>query len=154
MLSHVQLLPAPGCSPPGSSSPGILQARILEWVAISCCRGNSWLRDQTWVSLVSCIGRWILFHCATWEAQVLLNTLQLFLLKIFLTILDICIFPTYLFSYKIWYILPPQKKIHSGPLSKEIKVESDFFRLFSLPWVTRRDQDTTTYKACLREDLQ
>ena len=62
-----------------------------------------------------------------------INTLQLFLLKTFLTILDIYIFPTYLFSYKIWYILPPQKKIHSGPLSKETRVESDCFRLFFTP---------------------
>ena len=29
------------CSPPGSSVPGILQARILEWVAISFSRGSS-----------------------------------------------------------------------------------------------------------------
>ena len=29
------------CSPPGSSARGILQARILEWVAISFSRGSS-----------------------------------------------------------------------------------------------------------------
>ena len=29
------------CSPPGSSVHGILQARILEWAAISCSRGSS-----------------------------------------------------------------------------------------------------------------
>ena len=29
------------CSPPGSSVPGILEARILEWVAISFSRGSS-----------------------------------------------------------------------------------------------------------------
>ena len=29
------------CSPPGSSVHGILQARILEWVAISLSRGSS-----------------------------------------------------------------------------------------------------------------
>ena len=34
---------------PGSSVHGILQARILEWVAISFSRGSSWPRDQTWV---------------------------------------------------------------------------------------------------------
>ena len=34
-------------SPPGSSVHGILQARILKWVAISCSRGSSWPRDQT-----------------------------------------------------------------------------------------------------------
>ena len=35
------------CSPPGSSVHGILQARTLQWVAISYSRGSSRLRDQT-----------------------------------------------------------------------------------------------------------
>ena len=39
------------CSLPGSSVHGILQARILEWAAISFCRGSSQPRDRT---LVSC----------------------------------------------------------------------------------------------------
>ena len=34
------------CSPPGSSVHGVLQAKILEWVAISSSRGSSWPRDQ------------------------------------------------------------------------------------------------------------
>ena len=38
------------CSPPGSSVHGILQASILEWVAIRFFRGSSRRRDQTWVS--------------------------------------------------------------------------------------------------------
>ena len=38
------------CRPPGSSDHGILQARILEWVAIPFSRGSSGLRDQTRVS--------------------------------------------------------------------------------------------------------
>ena len=37
-----------GCSPPGSSVHGILQAR-LEWVVIPFSRGSSWPRDRTWV---------------------------------------------------------------------------------------------------------
>ena len=37
-------------SPPGSSAPGILQARTLEWVAISFSRGSSWPRDWTRIS--------------------------------------------------------------------------------------------------------
>ena len=41
------------CSPPGSSVHGILQATILEWIAISFSRGSSPLRDWTWVSLVA-----------------------------------------------------------------------------------------------------
>ena len=46
-----------------SSSPvyGILQARILEWIAISSSRGYSWPRDQTRVSYI-CIGRQVLYY--------------------------------------------------------------------------------------------
>ena len=53
------------CSPLGSSVHWISQARILEWVAISSSRGPSHPRDGT---RVSCIGRQILCHWATWEA--------------------------------------------------------------------------------------
>ena len=42
------------CSPPGSSIHGILQARILAWVAIRFSRGSSWPRDQTQVSCIAC----------------------------------------------------------------------------------------------------
>ena len=42
------------CSPPGSSVHGILQARILQWVAISFSRGSSQLRDQAQVSCIAC----------------------------------------------------------------------------------------------------
>ena len=38
------------CSLPGFTIHGILQARILEWVAIPFSRGSSQPRDQTWVS--------------------------------------------------------------------------------------------------------
>ena len=40
-------------SPQGLSVHGIVQARILEWVAISFSRGSSWLRDWTWVSHIA-----------------------------------------------------------------------------------------------------
>ena len=39
-------------SPPGSPVPGILQARIPEWVAIPSSRGSSPPRDQTHVSYI------------------------------------------------------------------------------------------------------
>ena len=58
-----------GCSPPVFSVSGIFQARILEWVAISYSRGSSQPRDWTCISWISCTGEWILYHCATWEAQ-------------------------------------------------------------------------------------
>ena len=41
------------CSPPGSSVHGILQVRILEWVAIPFSRGSSQPRDRTWVSCIA-----------------------------------------------------------------------------------------------------
>ena len=42
------------CSPPGSSVHGILQARILEWVAMPSSRGSSRARGRAWVSCGSC----------------------------------------------------------------------------------------------------
>ena len=57
------------CSPPGSSVQGILQARILEWVAMPSSRGSSWPKVQIHISYIFCIGRQVLYHSATWEAQ-------------------------------------------------------------------------------------
>ena len=56
------------CSP-WDSVRGLSQARILECVAISSSGGSSQPREQTQVSCISCIGRQILYYCATWEAQ-------------------------------------------------------------------------------------
>ena len=41
------------CSLPSSSVHGILQARILEWVASPFSRGSSWPRDRTHVSCIA-----------------------------------------------------------------------------------------------------
>ena len=54
------------CTPPGSSILEVLQARILEWVAISFFRGSSWPRDQTPISCAA--GRFFTVW-ATREAQ-------------------------------------------------------------------------------------
>ena len=40
-------------APPGSSVHGILQAKILEWVAIPFSRRSSRPRDRTWASCVA-----------------------------------------------------------------------------------------------------
>ena len=50
----------------GSSVHGLLQASILDWVTISSSRGSSLPRNQT---RVSCTGRQILYHWATWESK-------------------------------------------------------------------------------------
>ena len=47
---------------PCSSVHGILQARRLEWIAVSFSRGSSPPKDQTDICYVSCIGRWLLYH--------------------------------------------------------------------------------------------
>ena len=52
------------CSLLGYSVHGILQAGILECIALSFSRGSSQPGDWTWVS---CIGKWIPYHWAIWE---------------------------------------------------------------------------------------
>ena len=58
-FSHVQFFCGPmDCSPPGSSVPGTLQARILQWVSMPSSMGPSQSRNQICVSSVTYIGRW------------------------------------------------------------------------------------------------
>ena len=56
------------CSLPDSSVHGILQARTLEWAAISLSREPFSPRGWTLISRIFCMGRQILCHCTTWEA--------------------------------------------------------------------------------------
>ena len=50
------------CNLSGSSVHGILQAGILEWVAVIFSRASSRPRDRTSISCVSCINSRILYH--------------------------------------------------------------------------------------------
>ena len=59
------------CSLPDSSVHGILQARILEWVAMSSSRGYSWPRDRTLISCISRIPVRLFIHWPTWEVPIL-----------------------------------------------------------------------------------
>ena len=52
-FSRVQLFATLDYSPPGSSLHGILQARILEWVAVPSARGPFQPRDRTCISCSS-----------------------------------------------------------------------------------------------------
>ena len=56
-FSCVWLCDTMDCSLPGSSVQGILQVRILEWVAGLSSRGSSLPKDWTWISCVFCIAR-------------------------------------------------------------------------------------------------
>ena len=61
------------CSPPGSSVHGILQARILEWVAISSSRGSFRAEDGTHIG--SCVAGRFFTTSITWETWCLCWTL-------------------------------------------------------------------------------
>ena len=70
------------CDPMDSSLPGSsvhrsLQARVLEWLTISPFMGSSQSRNQTHISCVSCIGRWILYHWRFYYAMAVLLDLVL-----------------------------------------------------------------------------
>ena len=54
------------CDRPSSSVQGILQPRILEWIAVPFSRRSSLPGDWTYVSDVSCIGRQILYLAKCW----------------------------------------------------------------------------------------
>ena len=72
LLSRVWLFATPWTvAHQGSSVHGILQARILKWVAISFSRGSSWPRDRT---QVSCIAGRHFNLWATREAPFLIDT--------------------------------------------------------------------------------
>ena len=57
------------CNPPVSSIHGILQARILHWVATPSSRGSSQTRDKIPVSYVFCTTGRYFTHWARWEAH-------------------------------------------------------------------------------------
>ena len=60
-FSRAQLSDPMDYSPPGSSAHGILQAKILEWVAMPSSRDLPHAGIKP-LSHVSCIGRWVLYH--------------------------------------------------------------------------------------------
>ena len=55
------------CRLPGSLVHGIFQTRILEWVAISLPQGIFPTQGSKLSLCVCCVGRQILYECATWE---------------------------------------------------------------------------------------
>ena len=81
LLSHVSRVwlcdPIDG-SPPGSPVPGILQARTLEWVAISFSNAWKW---KVKVKLLSCLLQTKELHVAKWSEHFILNWLNLYLVK-------------------------------------------------------------------------
>ena len=65
-FGHTWLSNAMACNPPGLSVHGLLQTRILEWVAMPSSRGFSWPRDGT---QVFCLAGGSFTTSTTWEAH-------------------------------------------------------------------------------------
>ena len=80
------------CILPGSSVHGIVQARILEWVAISSSRGFSWCRDWTQVSCIA--GRFL--PSELWRSP----TAQMVKLSVYIYI----IYFWFVIAMRFWYI--------------------------------------------------
>ena len=112
------------CSPPGSFVHGVLQARVLEWVAMPSSGGCSLPRAQTHVSCISCIGRWVLYHWTIWDSgwgqkycsQIICHNFWMLHVHFRLAMVDVsshsCPYPLFvLFSFSVWkafrlYFLP------------------------------------------------
>ena len=62
-FSHLQLFVTPWTvAHQAPLSKGILQATVLEWVAMPSARGFSQPSDRTCISSVCCFVRWVLHH--------------------------------------------------------------------------------------------
>ena len=106
------------CSPPGSSVHGILQARILQWVAILFSRRSSRPRDWTRVSRI--VGR----RFTVWVTREVLSVLQL---NIKWPHLFSCLVILLAVSSKLSY--------YSGPVVKGLIVTWFYFLLLRISFV-------------------
>ena len=68
-FSCVRLCGPMGCNPPGSSVHGILQARILVWVAMPSSRGSSLPKVKSTSLMSPALAGGFLTTSATWKAQ-------------------------------------------------------------------------------------
>ena len=117
-------------SPPDSSVYGILQARILEWTAISFSRGSSWPRDQTWVSCTA--GRFF----TIWATKEALDSSLLVYKKVAVyyililyttTLLNLFINPnSFLVDFRIFYILSIISFANSDSFTSSFPIWSPF----------------------------
>ena len=87
------------CSLPGSSVHGILQARILEWVAISFSSRSSQPRDGTWVSHIvgRCFNLWATREAHEYKKHMPYNIYDSSSLK--------CVFGLSAFLFDNWKVL-------------------------------------------------
>ena len=97
------------CSPPGSSVHGILQVKILEWVAIPSSRGSSQPRDQT---LVSRIAGWFFTIWALGKTHIR---------RIYFTIWEYCALN---FPMELFFLKPLILHIESSLMAQTVKASA------------------------------
>ena len=122
-----------GCSPPSSSAHGILQARILEWVAMTSSRESSQPRHGTCISSISCIASRFFTTSTTWEAHIYGVDIH----KSINVIIPACLaFFYFLISFIInmYYFYTKKKRDHSEVKykNKQIKTKWLLINIFSL----------------------
>ena len=117
--------------PPGSSVHGILQTRILEWVAISFSRGSSQPRDWTGVA---CIAGRLFTIWATREDSVLKSRYITLLTEV--QLVKAMVFPVVMYWYESWTV----KQVWA---LRTDALELWFWkRLLRLPWTARRSNQS------------
>ena len=123
------------CRPPGSSVHGILQARILKWLAISFSRGFSQPRDWTWVFPIT--GR-----CFTlWATRETLTNLDSILKSRDITLpAKVCqvktmVFPVVMYGCEHWTVKKAERRIDAFDLRC-------WRRLLRIPWTARRSNQS------------
>ena len=117
---------------PGSSVPGILQARILGWVSISFPSGSSWPRNRTWVACI--VGRFLPTeqHGKLCHSVIPLNFFCFWSLKSSLVAQMVKHLPT---MQETWV----QSLGWEDPLEKEVATHSSTLGR-KIPWVEERDR--------------
>ena len=119
------------CSPPGFSVHWVLQARRLEWVAISFSRGSSWPRDWTWVS---CTAGSFFTNWATREVPTDYNISQIFFKLYFLKFFKIYFWT--LFCY-CSFLYDGRERLYYLVLSRNFH---------GLPWWLRGKESSCHYR--------
>ena len=95
---------------------GILQARILECVAISYSKGSSWPKDWTHAFCIFWISRWIIYHWATWEAWLYTQC----------SIIEVIIYTSTFPCFQIFRLFPLFLFFFCFEISKEYNIYWDF----------------------------
>jgi len=99
------------CSQPGSSVPGILQARIPEWVANPFSRGSSRSRDQPMSLMSPALAGRFFTSSGTWAGHFISLKFQFLLWKMYNRIDFIRFCENWMNARNILYIVPGTKKM-------------------------------------------